>query len=148
MLEIAEHYILCCIHIDQNILILFFLFFSSLLFSISARCSSLLSPHPLFCSLPPTKPLPSANHSISYFLSLDLHLKGRTSKLHPLSAISCPAPMWVCVCVFRSVLGKWACVCVCGSGLVLVVGFLFFIFCLLWTAGSGGGGGGGSGACG
>ena len=77
-----------------------------------------------------------------------LHLKGRTSKLHPLSTTSCPAPMWVSVCVFRSVLGKWACVCVCGSGLVLVVGFLFFIFCLLWTAGSGGGGGGGSGACG
>ena len=23
--------------------------------------------------------------------------------------------------VFRSVVGKWACVCVCGSGLVLVV---------------------------
>ena len=74
-----------------------------------------------------------------------LHLKGRTSKLHPLSATSFPAPMWVCVCVFQSVVGKWACVCVCGSGLVLVVGFFFF---LLWTVGSGGGGGGGgSGGC-
>ena len=28
--------------------------------------------------------------------------------------------------VFRSVVGKWACVCACGSGLVLVVGFFFF----------------------
>jgi len=66
-----------------------FLFFSSLLFSISTHCSSPLSPHPLcFCSLLPTKPLPSANHSISHFLSLDLYLKGRTSELHPLSAIS------------------------------------------------------------
>ena len=27
--------------------------------------------------------------------------------------------------VFRSVVGKWACVCVCGSELVLVVGFFF-----------------------
>ena len=33
--------------------------------------------------------------------------------------------MWVCVCVFRSVVGKWACICVYGSGLVLVVGFFF-----------------------
>ena len=40
--------------------------------------------------------------------------------------------------VFRSVVGKWACVCVCGSGLVLVVVFFFF---LLWTASGGGGGG-------
>ena len=47
--------------------------------------------------------------------------------------------------VFRSVVGKWACVCVCGSGLVLVVGFFFFF--LLWTAGSGGGGGGVGGGC-
>ena len=37
--------------------------------------------------------------------------------------------MWVSVCVFRSVVGKWACVCFCGSGLVLVVGFFFFFFC-------------------
>ena len=36
--------------------------------------------------------------------------------------------MWVCVYVFRSVVGKWTCVCVCGSGLVLVVGFFFFFF--------------------
>ena len=37
--------------------------------------------------------------------------------------------------VFRSVLGKWACVCACGSGLVLVVGFFFFFFavdCRWW----------------
>ena len=39
--------------------------------------------------------------------------------------------------VFRSVVGKWACVCVCGngSGLVLVVGFFFFFFavdCRWW----------------
>ena len=83
------------------------LLFSSLLFSIFTRCSSLLSPHPIrFCLLPPTKPLPSADHSISHFLSLDLHLKGRTTELHPIFAISCPAPMWICVCVFRSVVGS------------------------------------------
>ena len=36
--------------------------------------------------------------------------------------------MGVCVYVFRSVVGKWACVCACDSGLVLVVGFFFFFF--------------------
>ena len=83
------------------------LLFSSLLFSIFTRCSSLLSPHPIrFCPLPLTKPLPSADHSISHFLFLDLHLKGRTSELHPIFAISCPAPMWICVCVFRFVVGS------------------------------------------
>ena len=31
--------------------------------------------------------------------------------------------------VFRSIVGKWACVCVCGSGLVLIVVFFFAVDC-------------------
>ena len=31
--------------------------------------------------------------------------------------------------VFRSVVGKWACVCVCGSGSGLVLVVVFFFFC-------------------
>ena len=141
--------ILCCAHTKSEYFnnIFFFSIFS-LLFSISARCSSLLSPHtsflPITADQVPTqrwpKPQPAPTTlcilhnstpslfaiscpaptwvSISHFLSLDLHLKGRTSELHPLSTISCPAPMWVYVCVFRSVVGsglslslwQWACV--------------------------------------
>ena len=53
--------------------------------------------------------------------------------------------MWVCVYIFRSVVGKWACVCICGSGLCSLWIFFFFFFC---CGGGGGGGVGGGFGCG
>ena len=121
----------------------FFLFQSSILIRPASLLSPLLcssaptTPHcpapieaqPVRCSEAQRRPLLTAQRrpksSPAPTTLCVLHLKGRTSKLHPLSATSCPAPMWVFVCIFRSVVGKWACVCVCGSGLMLVVGFFF-----------------------
>ena len=88
--------ILCCIHTKSeyfNNIFFFSFFLSSFPFLPVAPLYSVLTL--CFCPLPLTKPQPNADHSL------------RSPQLHPLlSTTSCPASMWVCVCVFRSVVGS------------------------------------------
>ena len=113
--------ILCCVHTDQNILILFFsfLFFSPFFHF----CSLLLSTQSSPSSFLPvaTDQAPAQRRPLFLAFSLSRSTPQRPNLRAPpsLCYLLPNADVGLCLC-FSICCGQWACVCVCvcGSGLV------------------------------